>query len=334
MHRLARIPAYGIFALLGLAQPASAADLTIRFAWTIPPHTATGDQAEAIAKNIEAMSHGKIAVQTYPAGSLVNQSTMGQALSNNTVNMGILGVHWWSSREPALDWDSIPFLVSEPRKLMPAFHGQLGDDMNAVLAKHGVTLIGWGFYGYSISYTNVKHPIRVPADLEGLKMRSDGRLNGVFMKEQGAIPVAVDSSEVYTALQRGTLDGAASGLASFVSRKWMEVCKYVTPIHYSPSVYPVQANAAWWKGLTQEQRDIISKAIEATEEPNLKEIEDAFQNDMAVLEKAGLELYRPNADELNLWHAAEASATETYLKSAGPTGQKMLDQVKAAMAAN
>ena len=74
--------------------------------------------------------------------------------------------------------------------------------------------------------------------------------------------------------------------------------------------------------------------IPATGDSSLKQIEDAFAADTVVLEKAGLEIHRPTADERELWHAAETSATENYLKSAGATGRKMRDHVRAAMAAN
>ncbi len=174
------------------AGSAQAEDLSVRLAWYMPPHTATADQGEAIAKNIEKESGGKISIKSYPSGSLAKESTMAQALANNTANMGIMAMHWWSSQEPSLEWDTIPFLANDAGKLLTALHGKLGEDINKILNKHNVQIIGWGFYGYAESYVNTKHPIKVPADLDGLKMRSEGSLNADFLKKQGAIPVAVD----------------------------------------------------------------------------------------------------------------------------------------------
>jgi TRAP-type C4-dicarboxylate transport system substrate-binding protein len=325
----------GAIALFGIgSRTVRAADLAIRFAWTMPPHTATSDQAEMIAKNIKAMSNGEIEVQTYPSGSLATETSLGSALKNNTVNMGITGMHWWSSKEPALEWDTIPFLVTDTAKLLPAFHDGLGNDINTLLKKHGVKIVGWGFYGYSISYLNNKHPIKVPSDMKGLKMRADGRLNAAFMKAMGAVPVAMDSSEVYTALQRGALDGGASGPASFVSRKWYEVGKYVTAIHYCPIVYPVEVNLKWWNGLTDAQRKTISNAIAKTEKPNLKEIESGFEKHIKIIEKAGGHVYRPTGTNLKKWkEKAKSNAIKNYLSDAGDGGQKMLKDVRKAMEA-
>ena len=324
----------GAALLLGMAaaSPATAQTLTLRFAWYMPPHTATADQGLAIAANIEKMSNGKIKVETYPSGSLLKESTMGQGIANNTVNMGIMAIHWWSNQEPALEFDTIPFLMNDAGKILPALHGQVGQEINAILNKHNVEVIGWGFYGYAESYVNTKHTIKLPGDLKGLKMRSEGKLNAQFQKSQGAIPVAVDSAEVYTALQRGTLDGAASGMASIVSRKWYEVGKYITAIHYVPLIYPVQANAKWWQGLTEEQRSIISKAIAATEQSNVAEVEQQFTDQIEIAKKQGDEIYRPSESDLKAWQAAtEEAAKKAYLQQAGANGQKILDSVAKAL---
>ena len=312
--------------------PAQAKKLTIRFAWYMPPDTATAHDAVAITKKIESMSKGTIEVQTYPSGSLLTESNMAQGLTNNTANMGILGMHWWGKQEPSLEWDTIPFLVSDAGSLLKALHGKLGQDVNKTINKHGVQIIGWTFYGYAKSYVNTKHPIRVPADLKGLKIRSEGKLSALFLKSQGAIPVAIDSSEVYTAMQRGALDGGVSGLSSIVGRKWYEVGKYITAIHYVPLVYPVQANLKWWNGLTQQQRDIISKAVASTEASDVQLIEHEFKHHIAIAKKYGDQVYQPTSADLTKWQAATKTLeVKNYLKEAGPQGKQILADVRAAM---
>jgi len=321
----------GAMSLLG-ATSAQASDLTVRLAWYMPPHTATDTQGIAVAKAIKSLSHGKIKVQTYPSGSLLKESNMAQGLTNNTANMGIMAMHWWAKYEPALEWDTIPFLADDAGTLLKALHGKLGQDVNAHLNKHGVEVIGWGFYGYAESYVNNKHAIKVPADLKGLKMRSEGKLSAKFLSAQGATPVAVDSSEVYTALQRGSLDGAVSGLSSIISRKWYEVGPYITAIHYVPLIYPVQVNLKWWKGLTQSQRDIISKAVASTEDAAVKNIENEFNDDIALAKKHGNHIYRPTAADLKQWKdTAGALARKDYVASVGSSGQQILDDVKASI---
>lgn len=329
-----------LFALIGIALlswttaavPAAAKDLTIRFAWYMPPKTATAEQGNAIAKNIETMSHGKIHVETYPSGSLLKESNIAEGLTNNTANMGIFAMHWWSKQEPALEWDTIPFLIDDSATLLNALHGKLGQDVNKILNKHGVLIIGWGFYGYAKSYINTKRPILLPTDLKGLHMRSEGRLSALFLKNQGATPVAVDSSEVYTAMQRGVLDGGVSGMSTIISRKWFEVGKYITAIHYVPLVYPVQANLQWWKSLTAGQRKIISAAIAKTEPQAVANIEKEFKNDISIAKKHGNKVSILSAAELEKWKTtAGVLAKKNYLLETGNAGKQILSDMQAAI---
>jgi TRAP-type C4-dicarboxylate transport system substrate-binding protein len=317
----------------GTAAPSAMAQtLTVRFAWYMPPNTATARQGNTVAKEIESLSHGKIHVQTYPSGSLLKASNIAQGLMNNMANMGIFAMHWWSKQEPALEWDTIPFLIDDASALLDALHGKLGEDVNKILNKHGVTIVGWGFYGYAKSYVNTKHPIKLPSDLKNLRMRSEGKLSAYFLRAQGATPVAVDSSEVYTAMQRGTLDGGVSGLSTIISRKWYEVGKYITAIHYVPLVYPIQANLKWWNGLTQTQRDIISKAAAKSEKMAVADIEKEFKDDIHIARKSGNHVYQLNPAELKQWKAAAAPlAKKNYLAQTGATGKQILADVNAAL---
>jgi TRAP-type C4-dicarboxylate transport system substrate-binding protein len=306
------------------AEPA----LTIKMAWYIPAGTAVDRQGQAIAKKIEELSHGSMKVLTYPGGSLLKETNMARGLQDNVVQMGILGVHWWANQEPSTSFDLIPFLAPSPEKLLKALHGKVGKDIEAILGKHGVAVAGWGFYGFTGDFINSKHAIVHPEDFDGLRMRSNGPLPAAFMKKFGAVPTTIDSSEVYTALQRGTLDGATSGMSSFISRKWVEVGKYITAIQSTISIYPTQVNAAWWNGLKPEQRKIISDAVASTERDNAKAIEDEWKNDIAIAEKHGVKVFVPKGDALKEWENKSRFVHDVYLKMAGAEGKKILTDIE------
>ncbi|MFM2485569.1 TRAP transporter substrate-binding protein [Celerinatantimonas yamalensis] len=307
---------------------AQASELQLRFAWYMPPHTATAEQAELIAKNIKTLSHGQIDVQTYPSGSLFKASNIAKGIMNNTTNMGINALHWWSKYEPAFEFDTIPFLVPDAKSLLANLHGKLGQDINTILEKHGVRIIAWGFYGYAKSYINNHHAIIKPSDLKGLRIRSEGKLSALFLQSQGATPVAIDSSEVYTAIQRGALDGGVSGLSTIVSRKWYEVGKYVSAIHYVPLIYPVQVNLHWWNGLTPQQRSIISKAAQSSEKSAIQSIEHEYTQDIQTLKQAGNHVSVLKGAALKPWMATAGTLDrKNYLKETGATGKMLLQDI-------
>lgn len=322
-----------IFALvMGTVAPASAADLTVRFAWYMPAGTATDDQGNEIAKKIQEYSKGTIDVKTYPAGSLLTEKNMGDGIRNQTAQMGILGMHWWSNVEPSLQWDNIPFFLTDPDVGLKALHGTVGADIKKILARHNIAIVGWGYYGYGTSFINNKHAVRTPQDLSGLAMRGDGPLTSAFIQKFGGNPVALSSNEVYTALQRGTINGAASGLPSFVTRRWIEVAKHVTALQDLVFVYPIQANLAWWNSLTTDQRSVISKAVADTEEDNVKAIKAAWDKDLASLKAAGGDIVKPEGKELQAWKDGSAFAKDWYIEHSGDDGKKFVADMQQFMA--
>lgn len=329
---LKRSMGFGLLTGLGsLAVPMTtrAAELDIRFSWYLPNSSSTGKEGFDVAKRIEQLSKDSIKVKTYPAGSLLQEYQSAEGVQNNTANMVILGMHWWGGKVPAMEWDTVPFLVNDFNKLMKAFHGPLGEYLNELMKPFGVKFIGWSYYGYSFDYINTKHPIKLPKNFNGLRMRSEGTLSAKFLKQQGATTVGMDSGEVYTSLQRGAIDGAASGLSDFLSRKWYEVAKYITAIKYVSTVYPITANLKWWESLTEDQRHIITEAIKAAEADNIRNINNEYTRVIEITKKHGNNVYEPNAKELTVWKKAYRPLLDEYLRISGEEGKhvvKLLQQ--------
>lgn len=89
--------------------------------------------------------------------------------------------------------------------------------------------------------TNSKHPIEKPEDLKGLKMRiPGGDFFSAFYTAFGASPQAMSWSEVFTALQQGTIDGHDNSLSTINSanvQEVQEIHQYFPNMHtkHSPS---------------------------------------------------------------------------------------------------
>jgi TRAP-type C4-dicarboxylate transport system substrate-binding protein len=331
-HRITIMrPAFLLALGLGLAASAltaQASPLQVKFAWYLPDSAASARQDIQAAKNIEAESHGTIKVTTYPAGSLYTESQMAEAIQNNSVNLGVIGLHWWGKQDPALAFDQIPFLFpGGVDELHKAIHGKLGDDVNKALAKKGVVVVGWGYYGYDGDIANTKKDVMMPDDLHGLKLRANGPLSAQLFKTHGATPTAMGSAEIYTALQRGTIDGAISGMSSIVSRKWYEVAKHVTALKSGITLYPIYGNLQWWKGLTDQQRKTIRKAVGDTEQGNMDNVTAEYAHDLKVVKQAGDSLTVVEGATKDKWIKAAAPLKNLYLRMAGDEGKTFLQDI-------
>jgi TRAP-type C4-dicarboxylate transport system substrate-binding protein len=130
---------------------------------------------------------------------------------------------------------------------------------NQQLEKLGVKLLGT--YPYPAQVFFCKKPIKGLEDVKGLKIRVNGPSAGDLVGHFGAQATAMAFGEVYTALERGTVDCAITGTTSGNSVKWYEVTGtlYTLPAGWSTSGYFV--NLAWWNKQDPAVRAYLEKVF-------------------------------------------------------------------------
>lgn len=138
------------------------------------------------------------------------------------------------SRKVHLDW----------HKVMKANEGKLG----------GVFL---GSYGYAYQVLFSRKPINSLADLKGLKVRVFGAAQTDFVRALGAEPVSLAVAEVYTALDRGTVDAAITGTIAGYNLKWYEVTKYMVDLQMGPVMIAMVASKRTWDKLPGDVRGAL-----------------------------------------------------------------------------
>ena len=114
--------------------------------------------------------------------------------------------------------------------------------------------------------TNNKHPINVPADLKGIKLRvPNGKWRVKMFQAYGANPSPMKFSEVFTALQTGVMDGQENPLTQIYSAKFQEVQKYLslTGHVYTPAY--VTVGAKHWATLPADVRKILEDTAKETQ---------------------------------------------------------------------
>jgi C4-dicarboxylate-binding protein DctP len=137
-------------------------------------------------------------------------------------------------------------------------------------------------------------------DLKGLKIRSMGGNMALATQALGSTPVFMSSGEVYTALQRGTIDGAVSGWTSMYKRGWGEVSKYLWEMYYCPTTSGhTVANLDSWNKLSPEFQKIMRDTGRELEMKYRSEVID--KEDEAAkqgLMKQGVEIIAPTKEEV------------------------------------
>lgn len=102
----------------------------------------------------------------------------------------------------------------------------------------------------------LRQPVGPSGDLAGRKIRGTQNYAGVFSL-LGASPVVLPPGEVYTALEKGVVDGAAWPSIGVIDYKWNEVAKFLLRPLYGSSTYYLFVNLNAWNSLSRSQQAVL-----------------------------------------------------------------------------
>ncbi len=157
------------------------------------------------------------------------------------------------------------------------------------LEKAGVHLLAWGenqstYYLYMTKEPKLKDGL---LDLSGVKMRTTGTYRPLI-KALGGVPISIKSSELLTALQRGTVDGFGFPDVSIASLGFYKVAKYRVMPNYYRGVNMLFINKAMWDGLSPKERDCMQQQAIAYETSAVKWVEAQRLEEEKILKAGGV----------------------------------------------
>jgi len=162
-------------------------------------------------------------------------------------------------------------------------------------------------------------------DAKGLRIRTHGGLSNVVATAVGAAPATIPTAEVYTALERGVVDGAMRALPSMVDFGESAVLRNVVIPNLFRANAMITMNQDSWKRLPARLQKLLRDA--AVE--NLQWAESYYGNlekkSQEELTKKGVKFNQLGKEELARWRKAiEQPVKDWYLKGAGAEGNAVL----------
>jgi TRAP-type C4-dicarboxylate transport system substrate-binding protein len=232
-------------AALGIAAVTSSnvsAETTLKAVAFIPKSAPVMAMSREWVKEINAGLKGKLKID-YVGGPEV----LPRYQQMDAVGKGIMDISFSVTSDIQ---DRLPIVnVFNVSKCTPTQERKTGfyKDMAAAFAKLNLKYIGRVQRGAFYLWVD-KDPKNL-ADLKGLKMRT-GSLYDQMMKKLGMVPVTMNSPEVYTALERGVVDGFGWPVIGPRKRGWLKKVKYVIDLpFFSASDMVILMNMNKWKSL-------------------------------------------------------------------------------------
>ena len=258
---------------------------------------------EKFAEDVKAATNGHLTIEVYGNGQLGTGKEMLEQVVAGTIQ-GMRGGQFDFS--PRLLMFTLPFLTNTREQVTALLHSDLAKKVCAEAeAANGTVIVNLCDAGGYRQFSNSKHPIKAPADLKGLKMRTNGmKTIDLTFQALGATTTSIPYSDLYMGLKTGVADGQENPWVNVDGMKFYEVQKYFTEVNYQFHPDPFYINAAFWNSLPQEYQEIITQCADAMGIYNDELIDQNSNASKQVVADAGCEIYEPTADELKAFQEA------------------------------
>lgn len=301
---------------------------------TFPQDTPHGEAHELFADLVYLYSDGRIKLTLFHGGALGSLVEVTEGVNRGDFKIGFS--YPYGSIHPAFDVFLLPYLMASYREADQLAYGggiiaRIFNDIWESLGAKALFQTSGGFRGIS----NSQHPIRSPADLAGMKVRSMptplaiATVNGL-----GALATPVDWDEVYSAAEKGVVDGIDVALLDFHDYRFYEVQSYYSILYHQIDLNSTNINLEVWNSLPEDLQDAVWKAAKQAEHfskskasmfalevgVRLESFGVEFIDATPEMKTAFIEYMRP---EEEIWPLMKPALDDLY------PGQNMLDQIVA-----
>lgn len=246
--------------------------------------------AYALKEALETMSNGYYKVEVYPANQLGTSSQMLESVQLGTLEMQEIENGACSGFvADTLVWD-LPYLISSLEHAQAVYDSEICTKECEEFLNIGVRVLAYDYGGFR-HFTNSVRPIVEPEDMKGLKMRvmqSEIMISTINAFGGNAVPMAF--SELYTAMQQGTVDGQDNPASSTYNNSFQEVQKYMSLSghFYFPRRYVV--SEVFFQQQSPEHQQMITEAAQIAAEAQNAAYISTDQEFIDKLKAAGMEV--------------------------------------------
>ncbi|OPY87175.1 MAG: C4-dicarboxylate-binding periplasmic protein precursor [Smithella sp. PtaU1.Bin162] len=284
----------------GLSVTSAQAKTTLKYAHGARTDFSMHPASLEFKKVAEQDSKGSLEVTIFPNAALGPEREFIEALMMGNVDLGITTGFTLSNltgMKELLVYE-MPWLIGDRDIYYRAFaESKSFKTIKEKLEAKGIKFMGAGDIGsFAIL---AKKPIRTPADVVGMKIRTgENPLIVDVFKAMNVKPVVVNFGELFTAFQQGVMDGLYTTTPLVHMTKTYEVAKELTQLNNVYCMAYLVMNLKKFNSLSKEEQAALEKAGAAYTASLRKATEEQDRRVVQAMEKTGLKFYSLNAKEM------------------------------------
>lgn len=316
--------AAAVLASPGVAHAADPVNLTFAF----PAPMSTFAQVMLDWKdNVEKDTAGAVKIQMFMGTSVANFANILDRIQNGVVDIGF-GIYGPYSRQvPQTFVVQLPFESDTSVEGSNALWRLNAKGVTAEEYKNYRPLALFCFTGTSIHSTK---PIRIAADLKGLKIAASGKLMADDLALMGAAAITINPGDFYESLNRGVGQGVLISWEGSQTFKLMDVARYHLSVPFGQFPAFVAMNSASYGRLPAEAKAVVDKYAGEPFSDGLGKELDATNVKAIAAYKAtkGQEVVELSQAERENWRKILAPVTAEWVKET-PDGERVLSEFRA-----
>jgi TRAP-type transport system periplasmic protein len=277
-------------------------------------------------EQVASTTSNALKVQLHTNNTLIRGPEILRAVSAGQVAAGEILLSQFGNDDPILEVDAIPFLIQgfdEARALGEVSRAAV----EASLQKRGVRALYMVPWPSQAFYS--KTPIASAADMKGMKFRTGSPMTSRMAELLGAVPTAVQGSDIPQAFATNIVTGMVTSAATGVqSRAWEFSTHFIDLKAFQPK-NAVIVNERAWQRLPETVKAAMTAQSKTAEERGWKLAGEAETSTVEELRKQGMTVSQP-ADALRAdVRAVGAKLTDEWIAKAGEGGKKVIDAYRA-----
>ncbi|MBU1317228.1 MAG: TRAP transporter substrate-binding protein DctP [Alphaproteobacteria bacterium] len=287
------------------------------------PASETDQRSIALASVFGPAISAFATYQPHYNASLVAQGSELEAISSGDLDMSIASAQELANFLPEFSIFATGYVHQSADHQVKVFNDALMDPFKQKVEDElGVKLLAVMYLGkrhVNLRFPRSEKDIQTPADLAGVNLRMPGSEAWQFLgRALGANPTPMAFTEIYTALQTGSVDGQDNPLPTVVDAKFYEVTKQVSLTAHLVDLNYIAFSKAVWDTLNPEQQATVEKAAEDAAEASRKAQLAKEDELVAFLKQQGLDVYEPDLNAFRTHVQAQYEGSE--LAKAWPDG--------------
>lgn len=278
-------------------------------------------------EELERRSGGRWEVIIYPNASLGGDRQLLESVILNYIQASAPPAATLAGFDQRIMVVDIPFIFTSREAAQKALDNELGEWLDTLIEPIGIYAPSWRITQFR-HLTTKNTPVHTPADLKGLSVRTqENPIHVAAFKCWGANPTPMAFSELFTALQQGTVDAQENPIVTMASSRFYEVQNYLILSGHFANVGIQAINSDFINSLDDEDRELFLEVMDEVAVKVADGMNDMDESYLEVSKEHGMEVIELTTEEKNQFIEMVEPVYDLYINQYGGS-REIIDMAK------